>query len=59
MLGLFHGGGGEMAVLKAIKLKDRDREIVFKCPRCGMVFKKSKDYTRHINKAHDHLFKKS
>jgi len=48
-----------MAVLKAIKLKDRDREIVFKCPRCGMVFKRSKDYTRHINKAHNHLFKKS
>lgn len=47
-----------MAVLKAIKLKDRDGEILFRCPRCGMVFRRSKDYTRHINKAHGHLFRK-
>jgi len=58
-VGIIPRGWREMAVLKAIKLKDRDKEIVFKCPRCGMVFKKSKDYTRHINKAHGHLFKKS
>ncbi|NJE85127.1 nucleotide-binding protein [Thermococcus sp. CX2] len=48
-----------MAVLKAIKFKDRDGELYFRCPRCGMVFRRSKDYVRHINKAHGHLFKKA
>ncbi|ADT84294.1 C2H2-type zinc finger protein [Thermococcus barophilus] len=47
-----------MAVLKAIKVRDRDGEIFFRCPRCGMVFKRSKDYIKHINRAHGHLFKK-
>ncbi|AEH23731.1 C2H2-type zinc finger protein [Pyrococcus yayanosii] len=45
-----------MAVLKAIKIRDRDGEILFRCPRCGMVFRRSKDYIRHVNKAHGWLF---
>ncbi|MBP1911141.1 putative C2H2 Zn-finger protein [Thermococcus stetteri] len=48
----------EMAVLKAIKIEDRDGEILFRCPRCGMVFRSAKAYTRHVNKAHGHLFRK-
>ncbi|USG99360.1 nucleotide-binding protein [Thermococcus argininiproducens] len=46
-----------MMVMKAIKIKDRDGEVFFKCPRCGMVFRKSKDYIKHVNKAHGHLFR--
>ncbi|HIH72114.1 MAG TPA: nucleotide-binding protein [Thermococcaceae archaeon] len=48
-----------MVMLKAIKIKDRDGEIFLRCPRCGMVFRKSKDYIRHINKSHGHLFRKA
>jgi len=51
-------GGGEMAVLKAIKIKDRDGEILLRCPRCGMVFRDAKAFTRHVNRAHGHLFRR-
>ncbi len=43
--------------LKAIKITNRYGTF-FMCPRCGKLFKYSKDYTRHVNKAHGHLFKK-
>ena len=43
--------------MKAVKVRDRDGETFFRCPRCGMLFKRSKDYTKHVNKAHAHLFK--
>jgi len=44
--------------LKAIKITTRDGDTLLRCPRCGMLFRYSKDYTRHVNKAHGHLFKK-
>ncbi|WP_456472405.1 nucleotide-binding protein [Methanocaldococcus sp.] len=43
--------------LKAIKVEGRWGTFL-KCPRCGMLFKDQKQYSRHINKAHKHLFKK-
>jgi len=46
-----------VAVLKALKVHDRDGEIFYKCPKCGMIFKKGKDYVRHINKSHGHIFR--
>jgi len=43
--------------LRAIKVKDRDGETLLRCPRCGMVFRDAKAFTRHVNKAHGHLFR--
>jgi len=34
-----------MVKLEAIKILDRDGEIMFRCPRCGKLFRKSKDYS--------------
>ncbi len=31
---------------------DRDDEPMFRCPRCGMLFKKNKDFVRHVQKSH-------
>jgi len=31
---------------------DRDGVPYYRCPLCGMVFRRSKDYTRHLNKSH-------
>lgn len=45
-----------MGELKAITFIDRDGGLYYRCPRCGMVFKRSKDYIRHVNKAHGWLF---
>jgi len=45
-----------MVRLKAIIVKDRDGEEFLRCPRCGMVFKRRKDYIKHVNKAHGWLF---
>jgi len=38
--------------IRAIKFVDRDGEEYYRCPKCGRVFKKNRDYTRHINRAH-------
>lgn len=48
-----------MARLRAEKVEDRDGEIFLRCPRCGMLFRDSKRYTRHVNRSHGHLFAKS
>ncbi len=42
---------------KPVKKKDRFGNIIYICPRCGMVFKSLKKYTRHVNKSH--IFKAS
>ncbi len=47
-------GGGSLR-LKAEKIVGRDGEVFFRCPRCGKLFRYSKDYTKHVNKAHRHL----
>ncbi|WP_456365975.1 C2H2-type zinc finger protein [Thermococcus sp.] len=38
--------------IRAIKFVDRDGEEYYRCPKCGRVFRKSSDYTRHVNRAH-------
>ncbi|WP_240703224.1 MULTISPECIES: nucleotide-binding protein [Thermococcus] len=48
----------EVAELKAVIFHDRDGTRYYRCPRCGMLFRTSKDYTRHVNRAHGHLFRK-
>jgi len=48
----------EVAELKAIIFYDRDGTRYYRCPRCGMLFRTQKEYTRHVNKAHGHLFRK-
>lgn len=45
-----------MVELKAITFFDRDGELYYRCPRCGMIFKRSKDYIRHVNKSHGWMF---
>ena len=44
-----------MAGLRAEISYDRDGARYYRCPRCGMVFKKSKDFSRHLNKSHRKL----
>ena len=41
-----------MSLLKAIKIKDRFGNEVFRCPLCGHIFYSSKQYTKHLTKAH-------
>ena len=41
-----------MSLLKAIRKKDRFGNEVLVCPLCGHVFYSSKQYTRHLMKAH-------
>ncbi|WP_297486582.1 C2H2-type zinc finger protein [Thermococcus sp.] len=38
--------------IRAIKFVDRDGEEYYRCPKCGRIFRKSRDYTRHVNRAH-------
>ncbi|ASJ01331.1 C2H2-type zinc finger protein [Thermococcus gorgonarius] len=45
-----------MVGLKAVVFFDRDGEPYYRCPKCGMVFKKSKDYIKHVNKSHGWMF---
>ncbi|WP_198362273.1 C2H2-type zinc finger protein [Thermococcus profundus] len=46
-----------MVGLRALTFVDRDGELYYRCPRCGRIFKKSKDYIRHVNKAHGWIFR--
>ncbi|RLF79678.1 nucleotide-binding protein [Thermococci archaeon] len=41
-----------MAVLKVLKVHDRNGEILYKCPRRGIIFKNDKEYVKHINNSH-------
>jgi len=41
-----------MSLLRAIRIKDRFGNDVFKCPLCGHIFYSSKQYTKHLTKAH-------
>jgi uncharacterized C2H2 Zn-finger protein len=43
--------------MKAVVFYDRDGDRYYQCPRCGMIFKSSKEYSRHINRSHSHLFR--
>ncbi|WP_423792240.1 nucleotide-binding protein [Methanocaldococcus indicus] len=43
--------------LKAEKITNKYGDTFLRCPRCGRLFKNAKSYTKHVNKAHKHLFK--
>ncbi len=31
---------------------DRDGAFYYRCPKCGMIFRKARDYSRHVTKSH-------
>lgn len=37
---------------KSVRVKDRDGKEYLRCPRCGKLFVRGKDYTKHIHRAH-------